>query len=242
MTIERASRVSDWSMVAPVWADVIIKASGAIDLFATGDVGLASVTSVDGDVRVLAGDGDAVVGTIVDGTSSESALVATGGVLTLEAETGIGAPGAGDLDVAVHALSAANRTDGSIVVSSAQDLTISSAGVQALAGEGHVLLTLTGGSLVTIGDLVAAGSGSLEVVVAAGDLTMEETSAFVAPMGDVFLSAAGNAVLTRVDAIASTVTVYNAVMDALRPLGVTSIDMPLTPERVWRAIQQAKGN
>ena len=42
--------------------------------------------------------------------------------------------------------------------------------------------------------------------------------------------------------IASTVTVYNAVMDALRPLGVTSIDMPLTPERVWRAIQQAKGN
>ena len=42
--------------------------------------------------------------------------------------------------------------------------------------------------------------------------------------------------------IASTVTVYNAVLDALRPLGVTSIDMPFTPERVWRAIQDAKGN
>ena len=42
--------------------------------------------------------------------------------------------------------------------------------------------------------------------------------------------------------IASTVTVYNAVMDALKPLGVTSIDMPFTPERVWRAIQDAKGN
>ena len=41
--------------------------------------------------------------------------------------------------------------------------------------------------------------------------------------------------------IASTVTVYNAVMDALRPLGVTSIDMPLTPERVWRAVQDAQG-
>ena len=41
--------------------------------------------------------------------------------------------------------------------------------------------------------------------------------------------------------IASTVAVYNAVMDALRPLGVTSIRMPLTPERVWQAIQQAKG-
>jgi aerobic carbon-monoxide dehydrogenase large subunit len=41
--------------------------------------------------------------------------------------------------------------------------------------------------------------------------------------------------------IASTIAVYNAVMDALAPLGVTRIDMPLTPERVWRAIQQAKG-
>ena len=42
--------------------------------------------------------------------------------------------------------------------------------------------------------------------------------------------------------IASTVTVYNAVMDALRPLGVKRVDMPFTPERVWRAIQEAKGS
>ena len=42
--------------------------------------------------------------------------------------------------------------------------------------------------------------------------------------------------------IASTAAVYNAVMDALRPLGVTRIDMPFTPERVWRAIQDAKGS
>ncbi len=40
--------------------------------------------------------------------------------------------------------------------------------------------------------------------------------------------------------IASTVAVYNAVMDALRPLGVSSIRMPLTPERVWQAIQDAR--
>jgi carbon-monoxide dehydrogenase large subunit len=38
--------------------------------------------------------------------------------------------------------------------------------------------------------------------------------------------------------IASTITIYNAVLDALRPLGVTKLDMPLTPERVWRAIHQ----
>ena len=42
--------------------------------------------------------------------------------------------------------------------------------------------------------------------------------------------------------IASTAAVYNAVMDALRPLGVSRVDMPLTPERVWRAIQEAQGS
>jgi carbon-monoxide dehydrogenase large subunit len=36
--------------------------------------------------------------------------------------------------------------------------------------------------------------------------------------------------------IASTATVYNAVIDALAPFGVKSLQMPLTPERVWRAI------
>jgi len=43
-------------------------------------------------------------------------------------------------------------------------------------------------------------------------------------------------------AIASTVAVYNAVIDALRPLGVTHIDMPLTPEKVWQAIRQGQGS
>ncbi len=41
--------------------------------------------------------------------------------------------------------------------------------------------------------------------------------------------------------IASTVAVYNAVMDALKPFNVKSLDMPFTPERVWRAIQDGKG-
>jgi carbon-monoxide dehydrogenase large subunit len=36
--------------------------------------------------------------------------------------------------------------------------------------------------------------------------------------------------------IASTCTVYNAVIDALEPFGVRAIRMPMTPERVWRAI------
>jgi carbon-monoxide dehydrogenase large subunit len=41
--------------------------------------------------------------------------------------------------------------------------------------------------------------------------------------------------------IASSPTVVNAVVDALRPLGVTFMNMPLTPMRVWEAIASAKG-
>jgi carbon-monoxide dehydrogenase large subunit len=37
--------------------------------------------------------------------------------------------------------------------------------------------------------------------------------------------------------IAATPTIANAVMDALAPLGIRHIDMPLTPEKIWQAIQ-----
>src|SRR3954451_12675500 len=39
--------------------------------------------------------------------------------------------------------------------------------------------------------------------------------------------------------IASTPAVVNAVVDALRPRGVTDVRMPCSPERVWRALQVA---
>jgi aerobic carbon-monoxide dehydrogenase large subunit len=38
----------------------------------------------------------------------------------------------------------------------------------------------------------------------------------------------------------SLATIVNAVLDALSEFGITHIDMPLTPERVWRAIEDAK--
>jgi carbon-monoxide dehydrogenase large subunit len=41
-------------------------------------------------------------------------------------------------------------------------------------------------------------------------------------------------------AIASTPAIINGVVDALRPLGVTDINMPAAPMTVWRAIQAAK--
>jgi aerobic carbon-monoxide dehydrogenase large subunit len=40
--------------------------------------------------------------------------------------------------------------------------------------------------------------------------------------------------------IAASPAVVNAVIDALRPHGIDHLDMPLTPIRVWQAIQEAK--
>jgi carbon-monoxide dehydrogenase large subunit len=40
--------------------------------------------------------------------------------------------------------------------------------------------------------------------------------------------------------IAATPAVMNAVIDALAPYGVDDLDMPATPERVWRAMAEAR--
>jgi carbon-monoxide dehydrogenase large subunit len=40
--------------------------------------------------------------------------------------------------------------------------------------------------------------------------------------------------------IGATPAVQNAVVDALAHLGVRHVDMPCTPDRVWRAIEQAR--
>ncbi len=42
-------------------------------------------------------------------------------------------------------------------------------------------------------------------------------------------------------AIASTPAIINGIVDALRPMGVIDIEMPASPQTVWRAIQAAKG-
>jgi len=40
--------------------------------------------------------------------------------------------------------------------------------------------------------------------------------------------------------IAATPTIVNAVMDALAPLGIKHIDMPLTSEKIWQAIHSSQ--
>ena len=41
--------------------------------------------------------------------------------------------------------------------------------------------------------------------------------------------------------IASTPAAVNAVVDALSPLGIDDVEMPMTGETVWKAIQDAEG-
>jgi carbon-monoxide dehydrogenase large subunit len=75
------------------------------------------------------------------------------------------------------------------------------------------------------------------LVPSATDLPSYATSRTESP-GDNRLGVKG---VGEAGTIASTPAVVNAIVDALRPFGITDVTMPCTPERVWRAIQSAQG-
>jgi aerobic carbon-monoxide dehydrogenase large subunit len=64
------------------------------------------------------------------------------------------------------------------------------------------------------------------------ELELVETLSPISPLGSKGLGEAGT--------IAAPPTVVNAVIDALSPLGVKTLDMPLKPEKIWRVIQAAQ--
>lgn len=63
------------------------------------------------------------------------------------------------------------------------------------------------------------------------DIELVETPCASNPLGAKAVGEAGP--------VAAPPAIVNAVVDALRPLGVEHIEMPLTPARVWRAIAEA---
>jgi len=65
------------------------------------------------------------------------------------------------------------------------------------------------------------------------DANMEEIPCKTNPLGVKGIGESGT--------IGAPPTIINAVIDALRPLGVEAIDMPASPLRVWEAIQRANG-
>ena len=86
------------------------------------------------------------------------------------------------------------------------------------------------------GNLVT-GSMVNYLVPSAAELPSYELGATSTPSPSNPLGAKG---VGETGTIASTAAVMNAVIDALVPFGVTDLDMPATPERVWRALEEAK--
>jgi len=64
------------------------------------------------------------------------------------------------------------------------------------------------------------------------DTALEEVPCRTNPLGVKGIGESGT--------IGAPPTVINAIIDALKPLGVQDIDMPATPARVWEAMRQAK--
>jgi carbon-monoxide dehydrogenase large subunit len=71
----------------------------------------------------------------------------------------------------------------------------------------------------------------------AADLPMFETDRTVTPSPHNPMGVKG---IGEGGTIAATPAVVNAVMDALRPLGIKHLHMPLSPFRVWEAISGSK--
>src|SRR5690606_40792773 len=64
------------------------------------------------------------------------------------------------------------------------------------------------------------------------DFTIREVPAQVNPVGAKGVGEAGS--------VGSLAAAVNAVCNALQPLGIGHVEMPLTPARIWAAIQEAK--
>ena len=67
----------------------------------------------------------------------------------------------------------------------------------------------------------------------AGELPSYETNSMVTPTP---LNRLGVKGIGEATTIGATPAVHNAVLDALAPWGVEHLDMPLSPEKIWRAI------
>jgi carbon-monoxide dehydrogenase large subunit len=85
---------------------------------------------------------------------------------------------------------------------------------------------------------LASGSFMSYCMPRAADLPMFRTGNHATPCTHNPIGVKG---VGEVGAIGVPPAVINAVLDALAPLGVTHIDMPATPEKVWRAVRAAQG-
>ncbi|MET0262072.1 MAG: hypothetical protein ABW223_04190, partial [Rariglobus sp.] len=131
---------------------IVRAATGPVSFTATGAIALSIITATSGDITLDSG------AAITDVLTGEAANLTTSGLATLQAVTGIGATGSGDIDTNVGSLKATNLTSGDIVIEEADDVTvtgISNAG-------GHSILSSLAGAITATGAITASSNVRLD--------------------------------------------------------------------------------
>lgn len=187
--------------------------SGDIDLTAGLNTALSIVDAQGGDIRVISEQG-----AIIDSLSAEAPNLITSGLAHLEAATGIGAVGAGNLNTDLGSLSALNSDSGLIVISEVSDLIILS--LSNLGSAGSILVQSTGGSMTLDGPIYAAEGGNI-LLQASGDvsdLTINDT--ITAAEGSISLEASGD---LNINSVVEAVTL--GTLDLLTPEGAITFSV-----------------
>jgi hypothetical protein len=141
-------------------AAITTSVTGAITYSAEVNVAVSQITSASGAIDVEADTGAISDSTAADATSN----LTTTGTVTLDAETGIGAAAAADIDTTIDTLTATNSAAGDIVIEETNTIDL----VSVDADNGSVTVTATAGD-IDVGLVEASANVTLTAV--AGSIT-----------------------------------------------------------------------
>jgi len=151
-------------------ASVTSSDTGNIAYTADGNVGITTISSISGNIDVISG------AAITDTHATNGNNLATGGVTTLTAQTGIGAVGTGELKTQVGDLQLRNLgASGDIVITeepAGGDLTITELTQDGVLG--WSIITIDNGNLTLSGPVTHSDAGSLVIGVNGNLLAQDE--------------------------------------------------------------------
>ncbi|MBN70646.1 MAG: hypothetical protein CME32_15365, partial [Gimesia sp.] len=141
--------------------------TGLIDIDAVNNIALANLNT-SGEVQITTS-----AGAITDNTGSEGALI-TADTAALRAATGIGAAGAGDIDLAINTM-AADTTAGDIYLQEPSAATVGTVdGLAGITAAGDISLVI--GGLLNVNDTIeATGAASTILIDGQGDINVNST-------------------------------------------------------------------
>lgn len=172
---------------------IISNQMGQIRLVAGADVALGEVRSQFGNLYVEAGSNNAF-GSIVDNSVAENPNLKTSGILTLLAATNVGGPDTdANLNLQVNGVQA-SATTGGIYLQSTQFLRILNNGLRTAGPAGDIQVVTTSGGLEVSGNIMAAGSGRIQLTTAD---ELKVNSLIASETGDIFLTGRASARTTR---------------------------------------------